>query len=141
METGRVNDVIEGLFIILFALIMGFAVAVSFYVDGMCFRSLFMLSSWLIATGILWLSPFILQKIRKTKETLTDERHQMIFKNAALAAHTVSWIYFFGGCIAAWLLAGPNGTISVQVIPLFIIGWVILYQIALLVICSRMLKV
>ena len=141
MDKGRVEDWIGGIFIILFALITGFAVAVSIYMDGVCFKSLFMLASWLVATVILWLSPFILQKIRKNKETFTDERHLMIFKNAALAAHTISWIYFLCVCIAAWLIVGPNGTISVHIIPLLLIGWVILYQFALLIIFSRKMKI
>ena len=98
-------------------------------------------ASWLVATGILWLNPFILQKIRKNKERFTDERHLMIFKNAALAAHTISWIYFLCACIVAWLLVGPNGSISVHIIPLLIIGWVILYQFALLIIFSRKMKI
>ena len=141
MDKGRIEDWIGAIFIILFALITGFAVAVSIYVDGVCFKSLFMLTSWLVATGILWLNPFILQKIRKNKERFTDERHLMIFKNAALAAHTISWIYFLCACIVAWLLVGPNGSISVHIIPLLIIGWVILYQFALLIIFSRKMKI
>lgn len=141
MDNSRAKDWIGAIFIILFALITGFAVAVSIYMDGVCFKSLFMLTSWLVATGILWLSPFILQKIRKNKERFTDERHRMIFKNAALAAHTVSWIYFLGACVVVWLVAGPNGTIPVHIIPLLVIGWVILYQITLLILCSRMMKI
>jgi len=141
MEKGRVEDWIGAIFIILFALITGFAVAVSIYVDGLCFKSLFMLTSWLAATVILWLNPFIMQKIRKNQERFTDERHVMIFKDAALAAHTISWIYFLCACVVAWLIVGSNGYVSVHVIPLLVIGWVILYQFALLILFSRRIKI
>ena len=141
MDNSRAKDWIGAIFIILFALITGFAVAVSIYMDGICFKSLFMLGGWLVATGIIWLHPFLLQKILKTKERLTDERHLKIFKDAALSAYTISWIYFLGVCIVAWLTVGPNGTVSVHVIPLLIIGWVILYQFALLIIFSRKMKI
>ncbi|MBN1846648.1 MAG: DUF2178 domain-containing protein [Sedimentisphaerales bacterium] len=141
MDKTQVNDLIGMIFIILFALIMGFAVAVSFYMDGMCITSLFMFAGWLVATGILLLSPFLLQKIRKNKERFTDERHLMIFKDAALAAHSISWIYFLCAGIVAWLIVGPKGSVSVHIIALLFIGWVILYQFALLIICSQMMKI
>ena len=141
MIEGRVKDWIGSIFILLFALISGFAVAVSMYSDGICFKSLFMLTCWLVATGILWLSPFILQKIRKNKETFTDERHVMIFKDSALTAHTISWVYFLCACIVAWWIVGPNGNVSVHVIPMLLIGWVILYQFALLIIFSLKMKI
>ena len=119
------------LFPLCFAIIMSFAVAVSFYADGVCGKSLFMLAIWLMATCILWSIPFILQKFRRGKEVHMDERGVMIFKNALLIAHTTSWIYFLLVCVFAWWMAGPSGSVSVNVLPLIFVGWFVVFQFAL----------
>ena len=60
-----------------------------------------------------------------------DERGVMILKNALLAAHTVSWFYFLAACLVAWWIVGPTGSVSVNVIPLIFVGWVVVFQFAL----------
>jgi len=118
-------------FVLVYALVMGFVAAVTFYLDGMGFKSLFLLVAWLASIGILWSSPFILQKIRKNKEVHMDERGLMIFKNAALAALIVSCLYFLSACFVAWWIVGPTGSVSVNVIPLIFVGWIVIFQFAL----------
>ena len=119
------------LFVLVFALVMGFVAAVTFYLDGICFKSLFMLIAWLASTGILWSTPLVLQKIHKNKEVHMDERGLMIFKNSALAALTVSFLYFLSACFVAWWIVGPDGSVSVNVIPLIFVGWIVIFQFAL----------
>ena len=119
------------IFVLAFALISGFSAAVGLYTDGMSFKSLLVLVTWLVATCLLWSTPFIFQKIRKNKEIHMDERGLNIFKNAALAALTVSMLYFLSVCFVAWWIVGPNGSVSVNVIPVIFVGWVVIFQIAL----------
>jgi hypothetical protein len=120
-------------FPLVFAVIMGLAVAVSLYQDGVCLRSLFMLGAWLAATGILWSIPFIFQRFGRRNQVYVDERGLMILKNSLLAAHTVSWFYFLLACLVAWSIVGPTGSVSVNVLPLIFVGWVVIFQFALVV--------
>jgi len=119
------------LVMLLFPLIMGFAVAVSLYIDGLCFKSLIMLVTWLVSLCYLWCLPSILQRFGRMKEVLRDERDNKIFKNAALTAHAVSWLYFLSACLIAWRLVGTNGSVSVNVLPLIFVGGIVIYQISL----------
>ena len=125
------GDLMGMAFPLLFAVIMGLAVAVSIYVDGISSKSLFMLGVWLVSTGILWSIPFIFQRIHRRKEVTMDERGLMIFKNALLAAYTVSWFYFLATCLVAWWIVGPTGAVSVNVLPLLFVGWVVVFQFVL----------
>jgi hypothetical protein len=125
------EDLAGMLFPLFFAVIAGFAVAVSIFVDGMCRKSLFMLAAWLASTGILWSVPFIFQRFRRGKKVHMDERGLMIFKNALLAAHTASWFYFLIACFIAWWLVGPTGSVSVNVLPLLFVGWAVVFQFVL----------
>jgi hypothetical protein len=113
---------------LVFAVIAGFAGAVSICVDGMSRKSLFMLAIWLASTGILWSIPFIFQRFCRGKRVHMDERGLMIFKNALLAAHTVSWFYFLLACFIAWWLVGPTGSVSVNVLPVIFVGWIVVFQ-------------
>ena len=124
------EDLMGVAFPLLFAVIMGLAVAVSIFVEGICLKSMFMLGVWLVSIGILWSIPFIFQRIRRRKEVYIDERGLMIFKNALLAAYTVSWFYFLAACLVAWWIVGPTGSVSVNVIPLLFVGWVVVFQFA-----------
>jgi len=122
------------LFVLGFALIAGLAVAVTLYADGLCLKSLFMLATWLVATVVLWSTPFLMQRIRRDKRKVhMDERGLMIFKNAALGALTLCWLYFLCACLVAWWLVGSDGSVSVNVLPLLFVGGVVLFQLALVV--------
>jgi hypothetical protein len=125
------GDLMGAAFPLLFAVIMGLAVAVSIYQDGICLKSLFMLGVWLLATAILWSIPFILQRFSKARQVHLDERGLIIFKDSLLAAHTVCWFYFLAACLIAWWVVGPTGMVSVNVLPLLFVGWVVVFQFAL----------
>jgi len=130
-QENLIGAILATIFVLAFALISGLSAAVGLYLDGMGFKSLLVLVAWLAATCILWSTPFILQKIRKNGVVHMDERGLKIFKNAALAALTVSMLYFLSACFVAWRIVGPNGSVSVNVIPAIFVGWVVIFQIAL----------
>ncbi len=58
---------------------------------------------------------------------MSDERDLLIYKNGVVAAHIVLWLYFGVACLVAWWLAGPEGMVSVNVMPLVLIGAVTLF--------------
>ena len=119
------------LFMLIYPLISGFSVAVAIYMNGVCFKTLVMSGAWLASLCILWCLPTILQKISKKKKVLRDERDILIFKNAALTAHAVSWLYFLSACLLIGWNAGADGTVSVNTLPLIFFGGIIIFQIAL----------
>ena len=137
MKTSReeaLKALFATIFVLAFALISGFSVAVGLYADRMGSKSCnswLVLVVWLAATCLLWSTPFIMQKIRKNGEVAMDERGLKIFKNAALVAVSVSMLYFLFACFVARWIVGPNGSVSVNVIPAIFVGWVVVFQIAL----------
>ena len=116
---------------LVFPVIMGFAVAVTIYIDGMCTKPLLMLLGWLASLCYLWSLPSILQKIGRKKEVLKDERSSVIFKNAALTAHAVSWLFFLSASLVISWNVGANGSISVNAIPLIFVGGIVIFQLTL----------
>ena len=129
MNRSQVETIFGAAFGFAFALIMGLSAASSFYMDVPRGKAVVMGVAWLGASGILWCLPFILQKIRRRKEVYVDERELMIYKNAALAAYTVSGLYLLCACSVAWWIVGPGGSVPVNVIPLIFVGWVVVFQI------------
>lgn len=71
--------------------------------------------------GCIWLIPFLFRRTGKKKITF-DERDQLIVKKAALTAYVVLWLYFVVACVVAWWIVGPQGSISVNVMPLTLAG-------------------
>ena len=93
------------------------------YDKGMSFRPLFMFASITILGGLFWLFPFIAGKFRKIKKKVSfDERDQLIHKRAVMAAYVALWLYFVAACVIPWCLVGPHGSISVNVMPLTLLG-------------------
>ena len=93
------------------------------YDRGMSFVPLFMFAGITIWGGLFWLFPFISGKIRKGKKKVSfDERDQLIHKRAVMAAYVVLWLYFVTACVIPWWLVGPHGSISVNVMPLTLLG-------------------
>jgi hypothetical protein len=128
----RAHEELFGLlFGLTFPVIAGFGVAVSIYVDGICSKSLIMLFGWLAATGFYWSLPVILQRIAGRKTVLRDERDVAIWKRSALTAHAASWLYFFAACVVALWIAGADGAISVNALPLTFVGGIVVFQVAL----------
>ncbi|MFZ2148542.1 MAG: hypothetical protein WAV28_15105 [Sedimentisphaerales bacterium] len=98
------------------------------YDRGISFAPVFMFASIVIWGGLFWLFPFICGKIRKGKKKVSfDERDQLIHKKAVMAAYVVLWLYFVAACVIAWCIVGPHGSISVNVMPLILLGGLVIF--------------
>jgi hypothetical protein len=119
------------LFGLTFPLVMGFAVTVSIYVDGVGSKSLIMLGTWLAATCFLWAFPSFMQRFGRTRKILRDERDILILKHSALIAHAATWLFFAAASIAVCWIVGANGFVSVNVLPMVFVGGVVVFQVVL----------
>jgi len=109
------------------ALITGSVAVLLVYTQGTRLIPLFMFTLALVLGSLFWLLPPLVQRIHKSKKVVSDERDLLIYKNGAVAAHVVLWLYFAVACLVAWWLVGPEGTVSVNVMPLVLIGAVALF--------------
>jgi hypothetical protein len=108
----------------------GVAVLIA-YDKGMSFAPLLMFAAVVIVGGLGWLLPFLVSK--RKKQITFDERDRLIHKRAVLAAFVVLWLYFIAACVTAWLVVGPRGSISVNVMPLTLVGGVAIFTFAQIV--------
>jgi len=98
------------------------------YDRGISFALVFMFAGIVIWGGLFWLFPFIQGEFRKDKKKVSfDERDQLIHKKAVMAAYVVLWIYFVAVCVTAWCVVGPHGSISVNVMPLTLLGGLVIF--------------
>ena len=98
------------------------------YDRGISFAPVLMFASIVIWGGLFWLFPFIQVKFCKDKQKICfDERDQLIHKRAVMVAYAVLWIYFVAACVIAWCIVGPHGTVSVNVMPLTLLGGLIIF--------------
>jgi len=109
------------------ALITGSVAVLLVYTQGTRFIPLFMFTLAIVLGSLFWLLPPVVQKLHKSKRVQSDERDVLIYKNGAVAAHVVLWLYFATACLVAWWFAGPEGMVSVNVMPLVLIGAVALF--------------
>jgi hypothetical protein len=109
------------------ALIPGSVAVLLVYTQGAHLIPLFMFTLAIVLGSLFWLMPALVQRIHKSKKVQSDERDVLIYKNGAVAAHIVLWLYFAIACVVAWWLVGPEGTVSVNVMPLVLIGAVALF--------------
>ena len=101
------------------------------YDQGVSFAPVFMFAGTVIWFGLFWLFPFIEKKVRKGQKKVSfDERDQLIHKRAVMAAYVVLWLYFVAMCVTAWCVVGPHGSISVNVMPLALLGGLVIFIIA-----------
>ena len=129
------RDAVEQLlavsFALTFPLVAGFAVSVSIYVDGLGVKSLILLAAWLAATCFLWALPSVLQRFGARREVLRDERDILILTRSALIAHAATWLFFVVACVVAYWSVGADGSVSVNVLPLALVGGVVIFQMVL----------
>ena len=112
-------------------LIPGVVAVFIIYDKGVSFVPVFMFAAIVIWGGLFWLFPFIEKKVRKGKKEVTfDERDQLIHKKAVMAAYAVLWIYFVAACVIAWCVVGPQGSISVNVMPLTLLGGLVIFTLS-----------
>ena len=119
-----------GLFLGVPILVIPSVVAVFIAYDkGLSFAPLLMFTGTVIWGGLLWLLPYIQHKFHKDKKKITfDERDQLIHKKVVMVSYVVLWIYFVAACVITWRIVGPHGSISVNVMPLTLIGGLVLFN-------------
>jgi hypothetical protein len=101
------------------------------YDRGISFAPVFMFAGIVIWFGLFWLFPFTFGRLGKGKKKVRfDERDQLIHKKAVMAAYVVLWLYFVAVCVIAWCIVGPHGSISVNVMPLTLLGGLIIFTLA-----------
>ena len=130
MNIWQRNAWISLLFVAPLWLIFGQLPILLVYLEGPSFLHLFSFACSTIVGGLLWLFLFFFNKSRKRKGTTEfDERDQLILIRATLAAYVVLWLYFIVACIYAWLSAAPERSISVNVMPMAIVGGIAVFLI------------
>jgi len=98
------------------------------YDRGISFAPVLMFTGIVIWGGLFWLFPFNEKKVRKDKKQISfDERDQLIHKKAVMAGYVVLWLYFVAACVIAWCIVGPHGSISVNVMPLTLLGGLVIF--------------
>jgi hypothetical protein len=99
------------------------------YDRGLSFAPVLMFTVTVAWGGLLWLLPYIQRRFRKgRKKTAFDEREQLIHEKIVMASYVALWLYFVTACVITWCLVGPNGSISVNVMPLTLVGGLILFN-------------
>ena len=119
-----------GLFLGVPMLVIPSAVAVFIAYDkGLSFAPVLMFTGTVMWGGFLWFLPYIQRKFHKDKKKIIfDERDQLIHKKSVMASYVALWIYFVAACVTTWCIVGPNGSISVNVMPLTLIGGLVLFN-------------
>jgi hypothetical protein len=98
------------------------------YDKGISFAPVLMFAGIVIWGGLFWLFPFICDKLRKRKKKVDfDERDQLIHKKSVMAGYIVLWLYFVATCVTSWCVVGPHGSISVNVMPLTLLGGLVVF--------------
>jgi hypothetical protein len=98
------------------------------YDRGISFAPVLMFASSVIWGGLFWLFPFTFGKLGKGKKKISfDERDQSIHKKAVMIGYVVLWLYFVAACVVAWCIVGPHGSISVNVMPLTLLGGLVIF--------------
>ena len=98
------------------------------YDRGISFAPVLMFTGTVIWAGLFWLCPFTFGKLGKAKKKVTfDERDQLIQKKSVMTAYVVLWLYFVAASVTAWCLVGPQGSISVNVMPLTLLGGLVIF--------------
>ncbi len=115
------------------------------YDRGLSFAPLLMFTATVLWGGLLWLLPYIQRRFRRDKKEITfDERDQLIHRRIVMAAYVALWTYFVAACVTTWCLVGPDGSISVNVMLLILLGGLVLFNsvqgLTALILCGRSLK-
>ena len=116
-------------FAVTFPIVVGFVVVVRMYIDGIGPTSLVLLGVWIAATCILWTLPHVFQRLGGKNEAVADERGILIYANSALVAHVATWLVFVSAAVLACWNVGTNGTVSVNALPVAIIGGAVVFQV------------
>ncbi len=99
------------------------------YDRGLSFAPLLMFTATALWGGLLWLLPYIQRKLHKNRKKVTfDEREQLIHERIVMASYVALWTYFVAACVTIWCLVGPEGSISVNIMLLILVGGLVLFN-------------
>jgi hypothetical protein len=97
------------------------------YVGAVPFKRL--LFEFALVMCLLGLMPLVCSRMQKRKGKASfDERDVAIRKNAVVAAYGIVWVYFVSVCVISWWLVGPQGSVSVNVLPMALAGGLAIFQ-------------
>ena len=128
MNIWQRNAWISLLFVAPLWLIFGQLPILLVYLEGPSFLHLFSFACSTIVGGLLWLFLFFYNKrSKRTGTTEFDERDQLILIKATMSAYVVLWLYFIAACIYAWISDAPERSVSVNVMPMVIVGGIVVF--------------
>jgi len=109
-------------------LIPGVVAVFIVYDKGVSFVPVFMFAGIVIWGGLFWLFPFTFGRLGKGKKKVTfDGRDQLIHKKSVMVGYVVLWLYFVTACVVAWCIVGPHGSVSVNVMPMTLLGGLVIF--------------
>jgi hypothetical protein len=118
------------LFIAPLWLIFGQLPVLIIYLQGPSFIHLFSFACGTTIGGLTWLLVLFSDRIFKKKTKIEfDERDKLILIRSALVAYVVLWLYFVAACIFAWLYVAPKCYISINVMPMVVIGGIVVFHV------------
>ena len=131
MNSQTRNACLGLLLVVPMILIIGTVAVFIAFDRGISFRPLLMFTFTVVAGGLVWLIPLISSRIGKPKDNVTfDERDLLIHKRAVMAAYVALWLYFVAACVIPWCIVGPHGSVSVNIMPLALLGGLIVFTLA-----------
>lgn len=73
-------------------------------------------------TGLMGLPAILALRKQRRDEVVEDERDQSIRLKSTVVGYSVFWVYFVGACMVPYSLRGQQGMISVEVLPIILMG-------------------
>lgn len=129
MNKAQKNAWISLLFVAPLWLILGQLPVLLIWIEGPSFLHLFSFGCATIIGGLCWLFLLFSNIIGKRKARVDyDERDRLILIRATLAGYVVIWLYFVAACIFAWLYVAPERSISINVMPMVIVGGIVVFH-------------
>ena len=129
MNKAQKNAWISLLFVAPLWLIFGQLPVLLIWIEGPSFLHLFSFGCATIIGGLFWLFLLFSNKIGKRKAKINyDERDRLILIRATLAGYAMLWLYFVAACIFAWLSVAPERSISINVMPMVIVGGIAVFH-------------
>jgi hypothetical protein len=71
---------------------------------------------------LLRFTPYLFKKPQSPAGVVTDERDELILKNAVARAWMAFWWVFVALCFVAFLIVGPRNSVPTITLPLMAIG-------------------
>ena len=131
MNSQTRNACLGLLLVVPMILIIGTVAVFIAFDRGISWQPLLMFATTVLLGGLVWLIPLVSSRVGKQKEKVTfDERDLLIHKRAVMAGYVVLWLYLVAACVVPWCIVGPQGSVSVNILPLALLGGLIVFTLA-----------